>query len=131
MLSISLRRWLRVENGAKLVFWIVVYAHWGSGWPLFAVAFLLPDLSMLGYLANSKVGAVCYNTAHSYAAPALLGLLSFIHMRYSLAAALIWSAHIALDRALGYGLKDASSFNLTHLGVIGRNRKGGHTEDLL
>ena len=31
MLSISLRRWLRVENGAQLVFWIVVYAHWGSG----------------------------------------------------------------------------------------------------
>ena len=48
MLSISLRRWLQVDNGAALVFFIVVYAHWGGGWLLFVVAFLLPDWSLLG-----------------------------------------------------------------------------------
>ena len=131
MLNTSLRRWLRVENGAELVFWVVVYSHWGSGWLVFAVAFLLPDLSMLGYLKSSKAGAICYNTAHSYLFPVLLGLLSFLHIRYSLTAALIWAAHIAFDRTLGYGQKDSSSFNVTHLGLIGREHKNGHDKDQL
>lgn len=29
--------------------------------------------------------------------------------------ACIWTAHIGFDRALGYGLKDASGFKNTHL----------------
>ena len=35
------------------------------------------------------------------------------------AVALIWAAHIAVDRALGYGLKYGAGFGLTHLGRIG------------
>src|SRR3954470_22529461 len=38
----------------------------------------------------------------------------------SQAAALIWFAHIGLDRALGYGLKYDDSFQHTHLGWIGK-----------
>jgi hypothetical protein len=34
--------------------------------------------------------------------------------------ALIWSAHIGIDRALGYGLKYGDGFASTHLGPIGR-----------
>jgi hypothetical protein len=34
--------------------------------------------------------------------------------------ALIWLAHVGVDRALGYGLKYASAFGDTHLGRIGR-----------
>ena len=37
------------------------------------------------------------------------------------AAALIWIAHIGLDRALGYGLKYATGFGDTHLGHIGHS----------
>jgi hypothetical protein len=33
--------------------------------------------------------------------------------------ALIWFAHIGMDRALGYGLKYETGFNDTHLGRIG------------
>ena len=36
------------------------------------------------------------------------------------ALALILLAHIAADRALGYGLKYATGFKDTHLGQIGR-----------
>jgi len=32
---------------------------------------------------------------------------------------LIWTAHIAMDRALGYGLKYPTSFKKTHLGWLG------------
>ena len=34
--------------------------------------------------------------------------------------ALIWSAHIGFDRALGYGLKYDTGFSFTHLGRIGK-----------
>ena len=36
------------------------------------------------------------------------------------ALALILLAHIAVDRALGYGLKRSTGFKDTHLGQIGR-----------
>ena len=78
---------------------------------------------MLGYLKDSRWGAVCYNAAHSYITPALLGLLALGHSSLALSAALIWAAHIAFDRTLGYGMKATSGFNQTHLGLIGRTRR--------
>ncbi|HEY2386937.1 MAG TPA: DUF4260 family protein, partial [Candidatus Binatia bacterium] len=38
------------------------------------------------------------------------------------AGALIWLAHIGMDRLLGYGLKYPTSFHHTHLGRIGTRR---------
>jgi hypothetical protein len=38
----------------------------------------------------------------------------------AMAVALIWIAHIAIDRALAYGLKLPTGFQDTHLGRIGR-----------
>jgi hypothetical protein len=35
--------------------------------------------------------------------------------------ALVWFAHIGMDRSLGYGLKHTSGFRDTHLGRIGRD----------
>jgi hypothetical protein len=37
-----------------------------------------------------------------------------------LSIAMIWMAHIGIDRALGYGLKYSAGFAFTHLGRIGR-----------
>jgi len=37
----------------------------------------------------------------------------------TLSIALIWLAHIGIDRALGYGLKYETGFTYTHLGRIG------------
>lgn len=93
------------------------YGHQGGNWGLFAVLFLLPDLSMLGYLAGPKAGARLYNLFHFYLLPAAglawglgAGLAWISHL------ALIWIAHIALDRALGFGLKYEQGFRLSHLG---------------
>lgn len=33
----------------------------------------------------------------------------------------LWLAHIGFDRALGFGLKEVSGFQDTHLGRIGRS----------
>ena len=44
---------------------ILLYAIWGGPWWLFAILFLLPDLSFAAYLAGPRTGALVYNAAHS------------------------------------------------------------------
>ncbi len=86
----------------------------GIGW-YFGV-FFVPDAGLLGYLAGMRVGAFTYNLTHAASVPLALGALAFA-MGWSFPAlvALVWLAHIGFDRAIGYGLKYAGSFKLTHL----------------
>jgi len=114
---------LRVEGLCVLLAALFIYARHGFGWGTFALCFLAPDLSFFGYLAGARVGAFCYNTAHSYiGAIACLVVGAVFALPGFTAAALIWCAHIGFDRALGYGLKYADGFGFTHLGRIGRAR---------
>jgi hypothetical protein len=85
---------------------------------------LLSQMSEPGCrLAGNRAGAVCYNLAHAYVAPAVL-LLSYVASgtRWCAFAGLVWAFHIAGDRVLGYGLKFTSGFQDTHLGTIGKQR---------
>jgi Domain of unknown function (DUF4260) len=115
------RTWLRLEGLAVLVAALACFENSSLSWGVFALLFLVPDLSMLGYLAGPRVGAWSYNLVHSYTGPLLL-------MAWSLAGGppvlggygAIWWAHLGFDRALGYGLKSPAGFHLTHLGKIGR-----------
>ena len=107
---------LRVEGVALLVLSVLLYRVNGGGWLMFGVLLLAPDLSMLGYLAGPQVGAAIYNTFHTYAMPAVVGALGVIFASpMAMAVALIWFAHIGMDRTVGYGLKYPSSFKDTHL----------------
>lgn len=111
---------LRIEGGAICALAVCAYARSGLGWPLFAVLFLAPDLSMLGYLANARIGAAAYNFAHTLSLPILLfGLGTFLDRPQMAGVALIWLAHIGLDRLLGFGLKYPTGFRDTHLGRLG------------
>lgn len=76
---------------------------------------------MIGYLAGPRIGAASYNAAHTTVFPLLL-LAASLGLGNAMAAglALVWLAHIGLDRAVGYGLKYVSGFNDTHLGPLGR-----------
>ena len=115
------RPWLRAEGAAALAASLWAYGTVWAGWLLFAVLLLAPDLAMLGYLRGPRAGAVLYNAAHSYVAPATLaavGVLAAVPLAVPLA--LIWTAHIGLDRMLGYGLKRPTGFGDTHLGTVGR-----------
>ena len=117
----GVRTLLRLEGVVVLAAALAAYAQFGAGWGVFALWLLVPDFSMLGYLAGPRVGAALYNTAHSYVgAVALLVLGVLAAMPWAVAGGLIWCAHIGLDRALGYGLKYAVGFGATHLGRIGR-----------
>ena len=99
----------------------MAYQQTGAGWGAFALLFLLPDLSLIGYLRNARIGAQLYNAAHSYLGPAALIAVGVMAAQpAALALGLVWTAHIGFDRMLGYGLKYGSGFGATHLGRIGR-----------
>ncbi len=118
----GVRLLLRLEGLAVFLVAVALYRQSESGWGLFALCFLAPDLSFLGYLAGERIGAVAYNAAHSYlGAVIVLGASAYFAAPSLFAAGLIWCAHIGFDRALGYGLKYASGFGDTHLGRIGRH----------
>jgi hypothetical protein len=111
---------LRLEGLCVLLAAVTAYALLDHSWWLFAGALLAPDLFMAGYLAGPRVGAFTYNAGHTYAAALGLGALGYaLALPLAPALALIWAAHIGMDRALGYGLKWPSSFRDTHLGSTG------------
>ena len=115
---------LRLEGAAVLAAASAAYAQVGTGWALFALLFLVPDLSMFGYLLGRRIGAAAYNLGHSYVLPVILAAASYLPSQHHLLGpALIWVAHIGFDRLLGYGLKYPTAFGHTHLGVVGK-RKG-------
>lgn len=114
---------LRLEGLTLFAGMVMLYASWDGSWLVFALLFFVPDLSFLAYLADAKFGALVYNAAHSYMAPVTLLTLGFgFASPLTLSIALIWLAHIGLDRALGYGLKYSAGFGFTHLGRIGRQK---------
>jgi hypothetical protein len=114
---------LRIEGAALFVIVLYLYHSTGAGWGWFFLLFLWPDLFMLGYLANVRLGARFYNLAHTVAFPVLLAGVSFsLHRSGLLSFALIWLAHIEWDRALGYGLKYPTFFKDTHLQRVNQSQ---------
>jgi uncharacterized protein DUF4260 len=115
---------LRFEGLAVAALTAVLYARTGASWWLFAALWLVPDLSMLGYLAGRFWGARVYNSIHAYATPVTLAVCALaLGAQGLLPIALIWANHIAVDRLLGFGLKYTAGFGWTHLGPIGRARR--------
>ena len=123
----------RVEAGAvalsAVVAVVVLYPRW---WWVILAAFLAFDLSMLGYVRSTALGATTYNLVHNFTFPALAGLVALVSVSVSPAAstaagvlACAWAFHVGVDRALGYGLKLPDSFRNTHLGRIGSEGRSG------
>lgn len=110
---------LKVEGAALLAASVTLYWANGGSWWLFALLFLAPDISWLGYLGGPKVGAAAYNAFHSYPLPAALGIVGLLAgASLAVAVALVWFAHIGMDRAFGYGLKYPTGFGDTHMGRL-------------
>jgi hypothetical protein len=91
-----------------------------GSWLFFIVLFLTPDISMIGYLKNTKLGALTYNLVHNYASALsmiVIGQLIAGNILITQIGIIIF-AHVSLDRFLGFGLKYPTAFKKTHLQKI-------------
>lgn len=117
-----LRTVLRVEALVVLFALVVLYWRIHASWLIFVILLLAPDVAMLGYLRGTGVGAWSYNAFHTYAAP-IICLGASLYVPLLQPVAIVWAAHVAMDRALGYGLKYEDAFEHTHLGIIGKTKR--------
>lgn len=112
---------LSLEELAQFGLGIFFFSKLSLAWWWFPALILVPDLSMLGYVLNNKVGAWLYNFFHHKALGILILIIGFTYdwETVSLVGIILFS-HSALDRILGYGLKYETDFKDTHLGRIGK-----------
>ena len=110
---------LRLESAAILIAALIFYGQNDFSWWLFALLILSPDLSAIGYLHSKTIGSLCYNAAHTYILPIALAFVGLTTSgTFALQFALIWLAHIGVDRLIGYGLKYPTDFKDTHFAKI-------------
>jgi uncharacterized protein DUF4260 len=118
-------RWLRLDGLVLLAAALILFASTHQPWWLVPAVILLPDLFMLGYLRDTRVGAAVYNLGHAYLLPTGMALAGAVgHHPLTLALGLLWLAHIGMDRLARYGLKYDVSFQHTHLSGP-RSREAG------
>lgn len=75
-----MQKLIKLEEAAMLLMGIWWFSELPFAWWWFPVSILLPDLSMLGYLAGNKVGARLYNLFH-HKAGALIVILAGIYLK--------------------------------------------------
>lgn len=96
----------RLQSATFLIVLVYTYHQLQFDWKLFALLILLPDVSFIGYLINTKIGAKMYNLGHNYAIPITILIAALIfESQLTLMIGTIWACHIAADRVLGFGLK--------------------------
>lgn len=112
---------LRLEELAQFGLGIWLFSQLSFAWWWFPALLLTPDIGMLGYVVNSKVGAYTYNLFHHKGLAIAFILVGsfFLGEFYTLVGVILFS-HAAMDRCLGYGLKYTDGFKNTHLGKVGK-----------
>ncbi|MCR6098176.1 DUF4260 domain-containing protein [Salipaludibacillus agaradhaerens] len=110
---------LHIEGLVILSLSLYFYAYNQLSWVLFVLLLLVPDISMLGYVINNKIGAVIYNICHTYILSIGVVVCGLVLSNQTvLAIGIIWTAHIGMDRAVGLGLKYPTDFKDTHLNRV-------------
>lgn len=116
-----MKKIIQLEELGMLVLSIFLFNLLPFDWWWFFVLFLSPDISMLGYIAGNKVGAILYNIFHHKGIAVALYISGFILENDVLKlVGLILFGHASFDRMMGYGLKTFEGFKSTHLGEIGK-----------
>src|SRR5688572_19342789 len=97
----NVRLVLRLDGLAIGAGAVVPYADGDHSWWLFTALILAPDVSFLAYAAGPRLGAAAYNRLHTFVLPIALGTAGVVFdSGTAVAVALIWLAHIGIDRAL-------------------------------
>ena len=112
---------LKLEELSLLGLSMLLFSELDYSWWWYALLFLTPDLSMVGYLANPRLGAWTYNLVHHKGlAVALYVLGQVFSISWLMFVGTLLLGHSSFDRVFGYGLKHEDAFQNTHLGRIGR-----------
>ncbi len=112
---------LKLEEFAMFAFSIYALYFLKVDWWYYLILLIGPDISMLGYLAGDKPGAIAYNIFHHKAVAAALIFAGVLTGNWALdVAGVIIFGHSSMDRMMGYGLKYFEGFKFTHLGAIGK-----------
>jgi hypothetical protein len=107
---------LRAEAVAMFSAGVIAYGVLGGAWLAFVPLLIVPDVSMVGYLRNARLGALTYDLGHNLAtAGVALGLGLWLSIGWLAIAGAILVVHVGMDRVMGYGLKYPTSFKDTHL----------------
>jgi len=100
------------------IYLLVIYNCNLSVW-IWVILFFTPDIGMLGYLINTRIGAFTYNIFHHKGIAIVLAVAGYYFGNDVLTAVgILLFAHASFDRVMGYGLKYADSFKNTHLGSL-------------
>ncbi|MGA0560533.1 DUF4260 domain-containing protein [Larkinella sp. VNQ87] len=120
---------LKLEEAAQFILSIVLFNQLPFTWWWFPALILVPDVSMLGYLINPRVGAWTYNVAHHKAVAIAFGIAGlWLNNPVLMLTGVILFGHAAMDRMMGYGLKYPDDFTNTHLGRIGKKAAKPNSE---
>ena len=112
---------VKLEEFALFGLALLLFSQLDYGWGTYALLFLAPDLSMIGYLANPRLGAWTYNLIHHKGLSVAIYILGFVFsVPWLMFAGTLLLGHSSLDRVFGYGLKYEDTFQNTHLGKVGR-----------
>jgi hypothetical protein len=113
---------LKLEELAEFLLGVIIFNHLNFAWWYFPLLLLTPDIGMLGYLLNPKIGAWTYNIFHHKAVAIMILLFGFFENNQGvMLAGTILFSHAAFDRIMGYGLKYDDNFKHTHLGIVGKS----------
>ena len=112
---------IKLEEAAMFGLGIYALSLLNAEWWWYILLILGPDISMVGYMAGDKVGALCYNIAHhkGLAVAIFIAGLLIPDVLIQLIGIVLFS-HSSMDRMFGYGLKTNKGFKFTHLGIIGK-----------
>ncbi|WP_332650211.1 DUF4260 domain-containing protein [Lysinibacillus sp. 54212] len=114
-----LQNWIRKEYIIGFICIFIIYIGLDYSILLFFMLLLVPDVSMVGYVMNTKIGVLLYNIVHHLSLPTILLTICIrFNIDPLIPISLIWIAHILMDRALGFGLKYTNNFKETHLQKI-------------
>ena len=110
---------LKIENAAMFLFSIYLYSLLDFNWWWYLILILTPDIGMLGYIFNPKIGAIAYNIFHHKGIALAIYLIgAYMNNEFVILTGIILFGHSSLDRIFGYGLKYNDSFIHTHLGML-------------
>ena len=112
---------LRLEGAALALAALYAFHRIGANWWWFAALILVPDVSFARLLLRhaARRDRLQCDACDARAARSCAALGFLLPSFDLLSIALIWAAHIGIDRALGLGLKYGAGFGFTHLGRIG------------